>query len=95
MSNKVIADQDILGELERYRAISKTRQALLIEVNECHTRFRNFDATVWFGGECQQKIANYNGLVDQENTLEESVKFKQQFVLNQLKIIRMQYAECQ
>ena len=95
LARTLLKEQDVDGEIRRWREFSSERSGLTREAHECKSRIENvFDLGAILGGECRATIAKYNSLVDLENSAMQSVQFKQQFIRQALEIERSKYRAC-
>jgi hypothetical protein len=85
---------DLIGDLQRSSEMHKQLATLRLGAKACARRTALDLSISRLTEECEATVAEFNRLADETNDLDEQIKFKQQFLLNQLSVERGRYPSC-
>lgn len=83
------------NDIARWKDAVSEREANFAEANDCSRRLSGTFTSIGASLEgCDGTIERYNGLVRDENNLMNTIRFKQQTLASQLRILRALYPAC-
>ena len=93
-NERLLAQFDVMGDLQRSSDMHKQLATLRLGAKACARRTVLDLSISRQTEECEATVVEFNRLVDETNDLDEQIKFKQQFLLNQLSLERGRYPPC-
>ena len=93
-NERLLAQFDVMGDLQRSSDMHKQLATLRLGAKACARRTALDLSISRQTEECEATVVEFNRLVDETNDLDEQIKFKQQFLLNQLSLERGRYPPC-
>jgi hypothetical protein len=93
-NERLLAQFDVMGDLQRSSDMHKQLATLRLGAKACARRTALDLSVSRLTEECEATVAEFTRLVDETNDLDGQIKFKQQFLLNQLSLERGRYPPC-
>jgi len=93
-NERLMAQFDVMGDLQRSSEMHQQLATLRLGAKACARRTVLDLSISRQTEECEATVVAFNRLVDETNDLDEQIKFKQQFLLNQLSLERGRYPPC-